>query len=342
MITLRNITPLYPGDLPCVVCRHGEVISEVASFLEKLGLKGVSLATIRAYAYDLLCFYRFLSSAGLTNQDLKPEHGLKFLKTLRGVGAAPRTINRRIIVVRSFLNFCKAGLGDNLFTTERTQFYKGRRNKALMGPTRIKGSSPSCLKVKVPRRLRLPLGSATIQSFIGDLRSYRDKAITALMLYCGLRSLEVLKLQIYDIDIHTLQIRIWGKGDKERLLPITQRVRHILEQYLKYERPNVVHTTCFLVLKGRHRGRPMPYEALRKIFRHRRKGNKDLHPHRLRHTFCTNLIRQGVSLPVAQKLMGHADIESTMNYINLSLKDVAQEYHRAMEKLTKQHEEEKS
>lgn len=339
MITLARSLQPFSQNIPFAIFKHGATVSEAVSFLEKLHLKGMSRSTIRTYAYDLLCFYRFLDLSKISIADLKPKDGIGFLSALRKTGSAPLTINRRIIVIRSFLNSCKRRLGDTLFTTEQNSFYKGRRNNALLGPARIKGNLPACLRVKVFHKLRLPLDSATIRSLIGSLRSYRDQAIVALMLCSGLRATETLTLQVHDLDMPALQIRIWGKGNRERLIPITCRVRHTLEQYLKYERPDAVHTSCFVVLKGKRRGHPMSYEALRKIFRYRRKGRKDIHPHRLRHTFCTNMVRQGVSLPVIQKLMGHADIESTMNYINLSLEDVACEYHHAMDQLTKQYEE---
>ena len=95
-------------------------------------------------------------------------------------------------------------------------------------------------------------------------------------------------------------------------------------------------TTCFVVLKGRRRGQALSLAGLRKIFRHRRAKNaalKDAHPHRFRHTFCTSLIRQKVPLPIVQKLMGHASIDTTLIYINLSMEDIAAEYHRAMAEL---------
>ena len=77
------------------------------------------------------------------------------------------------------------------------------------------------------------------------------------------------------------------------------------------------------------------------IFRHRRKTShlKKANPHKFRHTFCTNMIRQGVSLAVVQKLMGHSDIELTMGYVHLSIDDVTREYHQAVAKLEKSYEE---
>lgn len=336
MIEAQKVEDLFHDEPPLFIYDDGYLIPEATSFLKTLLLKGTSPFTLRAYAYDLLSFYRFLNSAKLSLTNLSYKHVLQFISTLRDNNAAPRTINRRITVVRSFLNSIKQNLGNDLFSSFSSGFYKGRRNTALLGPSRILQSKAASLKVKVPNTLKLPLQIDTIHSFIKQLRSYRDRAIVALMLCLGLRSCEVLNLQIPDIDLDNSQLRVWGKGDKERLLPISPWIKSSIASYIAFERPDIQHATCFVVLKGKRRGQHMLPEGLRKIFRYRRNGLlKDAHPHRFRHTFCTNLIRQKVPLPIVQKLMGHASIDTTLIYINLSLEDVSQEYHRAMTELEK-------
>lgn len=337
MITLRRSPVTSPNDLPFALCDRGETIQKAQAFLHELLLKGMSKATLRAYAYDLLVFYRFLSSARVDLARLSRDHALDFIAAMRNANAAPRTINRRITVIRFFLNAHEQGLGDRLFSAQRPAFYKGRRNGALLGPSRVKEPAPTTLRVKVPSVLRLPLESNAVRSFIGKLRSWRDRAIVSLMLCSGLRSSEIIDLQTHDIDLAASQILVWGKGAKERILPVSPSTKNLLADYLAFERPSAGHTTCFVVLKGRRRGQYMTPEGLRKIFRHRRKllPLRDAHPHRFRHTFCTNLIRQRVPLPAVQKLMGHASIDTTLIYINLSMEDVAAEYHRAMAELAR-------
>ena len=167
------------------------------------------------------------------------------------------------------------------------------------------------------------------------MKKYRDTAIVTLMIFCGLRSCEVLSLDVNDIDLIDDHLRVRGKGGKERILPFPASVRQALSRYLDYERPEVNHSFCFVVLKGPHRGDPLTPAGLRTLFRHRRKilDIDAANPHKFRHTFCTNMIRQGVSLAVVQKLMGHSDIEVTMGYVHLSIDDVAKEYHQAIAKL---------
>lgn len=338
MISVQSSHSPYLEDPPFMLCNCNESIPEPETFLTKLLLKGVSPSTLRAYAYDLLSFYRFMEATRISLSTLARKHAIDYITMLRKISAAPRTINRRIAAIRSFLNAYKQNLGNDLFASQSQSFYKGQRNRALIGPSRIRKSGHGVLRVKVPTTLKLPLQTDNVRLFIGQLRSLRDKAIVALMLCLGLRSCEIIDLQTHDIDIDASQIRVRGKGGKERLLPISPWIKSSITNYLAFERPSVGHTACFVVLKGKRHGLRMKPEGLRKIFRHRRTKNaflKDAHPHRFRHTFCTNLIRQKVPLPVVQKLMGHASIDTTLIYINLSLEDVSSEYHRAMDELAR-------
>jgi site-specific recombinase XerD len=177
----------------------------------------------------------------------------------------------------------------------------------------------------------MPLTPFEVKRFMTGLRKYRDIAILYLMIFCGLRSCEVIALEVEDIDLIDDRLLVRGKGGKERVLPMSPAVRQALIRYLNYERPECDHPKCFVAMKGQNRGRPLTSGGLRKIFRQqRRKTIKKAHPHLFRHTFATNLIQQGVSLPVVQKLLGHSDIEVTMGYVHLSLDDVSKEYHQAI------------
>lgn len=308
-------------------------IAEVSSFLFALEARGLSIATRRAYAYDLLCFHRFLEGKLLAIDCLSPKDALDYLMHLRSIDAAPKTINRRITAVRLYLNHRHLA-GNDIFASS-TSFYKGRRNKALLGPARIKCAS-RLLRVKSPQKMVMPIPNDVIRLFFTKLRSFRDHAITSLMLFCGLRCIEIINLKTHDIDFAELKLRISGKGGKERILPFSPLVKIALERYFFFERPEGTHNSCFVVLKGPMRGCSMKPETIRKIFRHRRAilELKDVNPHRFRHTFCTSLIREKVPLPVVQKLMGHADIETTLIYTHLSLEDIHAEYQRAIKEIS--------
>lgn len=315
-----------------------EAVSAVSEFLKQTHARGLSPETLRAYAFDLLAFYKFLSLKNLIVERMQGDHFVDFILSHRRQNAAPRTINRRLVTVRLFLNSQFDGLGDLLLKKYSNAFYKGRRNKALLGPTRLKGPLSKTLSVKVPTLVITPLSEMEIRKFLTGVRKYRDQVIVYLMLLCGLRSSEVLNLKLSDFDNIDNQFRVRGKGGKERVLPLPPALVRSLNHYVDYERPNdLKHDKLVVVLQGPHRGESLSRDGLRGLFRQRRFRTKlpQARAHMLRHTFCTNLIRQGVSLPVAQKLMGHSDIEVTMQYVHCTIDDVAKEYHKAIAEMTK-------
>lgn len=342
MIRIAKAAHPYETTSPYVLLDNGERITEASRFLDTASLRGLSRTTIRAYAYDLLALYRFLDVLRIAPDHLTQHHATAFLVAQRKARLAPRTINRRIQTLVAFLNFLKPRHGDTLFQGQASRFYKGMKNRAMLGPSRLKYKVASnVLRVKVPKRLCIPLPTPTIRIFLDSLNTYRDRSIFLLMLCLGLRSCEVVGMKTHDIDFDGRWICVRGKGDKLRRLPLSDWVGTSLKRYLVCERPQTDHAACFVALKGKPRGRPLTSEGLRKIFRYRRAKSriiKDANPHRLRHTFCTSLIRQGVSLPIVQKLMGHDSIETTLIYLNISNEDVAKDYLRAMAKIEKDHE----
>ena len=320
--------------------KEGETpVPDANDFLNSVHARGLSVQTVRAYAFDLLSFFRFLKEKCLMIEHLTPQHFIEFLLLCRKLGAAPRTVNRRLEAIKSFLNTQYDDMGDRLLARSCTSFYRGRKNNAMLGATYVKGQRRTQLRVKVPQIIITPLTPVEVKKFICGFRKYRDLALIHLMLFCGLRSCEVLNLQTTDIDFIDDFIRVRGKGGKERMLPLEKNVRTSLMRYLDFERPPCSHNTCFVVLKGQKRGRPMTMAGLRRLFRYHRRASSvpKAKAHRFRHTFATNMIREGVSLPVVQKLLGHCDIELTMAYVHMSVEDIASEYHRAIAKIQKNH-----
>jgi integrase/recombinase XerC len=196
-------------------------------------------------------------------------------------------------------------------------------------------SRVSQLRVKVPRTLVEPLTVEQVRELLALLRRYRDVAIAHFMLLCGLRSQEVLQLRLGDLDMADRRVLVRGKGDKERLVPLPGLLIRLVRKYLALERPEGGADRLFVVLQGQRRGQPMGRAALRRIFRTRRSQAllTEANPHRLRHTFGTDMARNGVRLPVLQRMMGHAYPETTLQYVSVSLANVATEFHRAMAKL---------
>ncbi len=131
----------------------------------------------------------------------------------------------------------------------------------------------------------VPLSAEEVAKFWQSFRTYRDLALVGLMLLDGLRSCEVLGLQREDLQLADGQMRVHGKGNKMRLLPLPPEILEVLRHYLHLERPLTNSPALFVSLKGRQRGQLMTPAGLRSLFRHHRVQSRipHAHPHRLRH-----------------------------------------------------------
>lgn len=313
-----------------VVDDAGKADVDVARFLDRLEVRGLSPHTVEAYAFDLAIALRWMDEARVKLTDLRGDDLHKFIAWERGRASQPKSINRRLNTLRLFFRFV-VGL-DMSGGTVAAQPYRATRKDFELGLQRIARPSTKQLRVKESRAVVEPLTIDQVRELLVSLPRYRDLCIAHAMLLCGLRSTEVLLLRLGDIDFEDRRIRVRGKGSKERMVPLPALLIDLLRRYLALERPRTAVESCFVVLQGRRRGQPMTRAALRKVFRTRRqqKGLSNANPHRLRHTFGTDMARTGVRLPILQKMMGHAFPETTLQYVNVSMADVAAEFHRAV------------
>jgi site-specific recombinase XerD len=311
---------------------------EANRFLRALRLRGVSPNTIRAYAYDICCLYRWMKPARKPVAMLRESDLVAFIAEQRKRGLGARTINRRLTVCRllyRFLTDRDMERGAGLSTP--AGHYRGPGRDKNLGLYSLPRAKRLRLQVKVPRTLVEPLTVEQVKTLLRAIRRYRDLCIIDLMLLCGLRSNEVLSIRPADLCLEEARVRVRGKGDKQRVLPLPQVLIELLADYLRLERPGRCHgERLFVVLQGQRRGRPMTPSGLRSLLRHRRLSRPEVanaNPHRFRHTFGSDMARAGVRLPVLQKMMGHASSSTTLQYINLSMADIAQEYQRAIHQL---------
>ncbi len=189
----------------------------------------------------------------------------------------------------------------------------------------------SALRVREARRLPKSLDRVQVVSLLESLRSWRDRAIAGLMVFCGLRSAEVLDLDVTDVDIGARWLLVNGKGSKQRRVPLDVDVAGVIQTYLLVERPETRSTRLFIVAKGPTRGQPLTLEGLRRVFRYHRElsGVAGGHPHTLRHTFGTALAEAGVDLAVMQALLGHTHIDTTARYVHVAPAHVKAEFDAA-------------
>jgi site-specific recombinase XerD len=299
-------------------------------FLDAQKVRQLSLRSLRAYAYDLLHLARWFKntrhSLGRLNQSLLLEYVRHQLEQLPS--ATPQTINHRLCVLRCLYRFHYAQeipgkpLFQRRYTTRSSLGYGRRQTKITTN-----------LRLRQPGRVILPLSADQVARFWKGFRTFRDLAIVALLLQNGLRSCEVLQLQLEDLLLSEARLHVLGKGRKQRFLPLTADTLQVLENYLHLERPLTNSSALFVSLKGRRRGCPMTVAGLRSLFRHHRLVSKvpQANPHRFRHTFGSDMVRVGISLPALMHLMGHADIHTTMLYVQLAPQDVWREFARAVQ-----------
>lgn len=326
-----------------VVNEHTGPVEEANRFLTAVAARGFSPRTIRAYAFDLLVIYRWLERINKPLLELKESDLVAFIADQRSTGARPRSINRRLIVCQLLYRFwtdqdMERGCGVSL----PAPYYKGPGRDHSLGLHTLPKPQRLRLHVKVARTVVEPLTVEEVTTFLQSLRRYRDLAIVHIMLLCGLRSRELLLLNVPDVSFEHNRLRIHGKGGKDRSMPMPQTVLDALGSYLRLERPkDCGHQRLFVVLQGERRGRPMTPAGLRNLFRYRRtKLNvTKANPHRFRHTFGADMARAGVRLPTLQKMMGHSSSSSTLQYINLSMADIADAYRQAVVEIQKRYQQ---
>jgi len=314
--------------------QHHE-IRWINAFLDAQHLRCLSSRSVRSYGYDLLNFARWWCQRKSTQLSrLNESHLLDYVRhQLESLPKpTPQTVNHRLTVVRCLYRFHfgrelphRPGSVQSVYKT-RSPFGYGRPGHRVGG-----------LRLRQPRRVIVPLSSEEVSQFWSSFRTYRDLSITALMLFNGLRSCEVIGLRLEELRLSDGQFRVRGKGNKERILPLSNDTMQVLQCYLETERPHVDSPYVFLCLKGRKRGLPITPAGLRSLFRHHRRLTKVplANPHRFRHGFGTSMVRSGISLPALMHLMGHSHIQTTMIYVTLSPEDVWREYHQAIRNIRK-------
>ncbi len=332
-----------------VDAKSGQVLEHpINRFLDSLVTRALSLATVRAYAFDLVSLHRWLDIVGKQVDQLTEALLLNFIADQQAENAKPRSINRRLVTARSFYEFVTGhemprGIG----VSTHGPHYRGRGRERSLGLHTRRRQQHLRLRVKVPRMLIEPLAAEQVRAFLRTVKRYRDMAIVYLLLLCGLRSQETLNMEIDDINVDdqispsSSHIRVHGKGSKERVVPLPKALTRAILGYLRLERPPACPTRrLFVVLQGPRRGLPMTPAGLRSLFRHRRRqpNISRANAHRFRHTFGADMIRAGMQLPALQKLMGHADTATTMGYVALSTSDIDDEYQRALERMRNKYE----
>lgn len=324
---------------------EGPLLEAANRLLGHLEARRYSPATVRAYAFDLLNFNRFLEERDLTLDDVCATDLFDYLDwqskvhrsrsdkviPLARQGAAPATMNRRVASVRAlFEHMVMVGTrGENPVPAARRSSGWRAPSHGMLGHTSSGRPRRGGRLVRQPQRLPESLDVADVGAFLADLGTHRDRAIVLAMVFGGLRACEVRSLRLADVDMGLGRIRVVGKGGRERIVPADAAFFSECAAYVATERPPSCATPeCFVVLRGPTRGSPLTEAGLRKVFRtHRAKsGAIRVRPHHLRHTYGTELAAAGIDLLALRELIGHASPETTARYVHLSADTLAAEF----------------
>jgi site-specific recombinase XerD len=316
-----------------VVEQSGREVEWVNRYLDQQRVRGVADSSLRSYAHDLLHFLRWWAAvhrtSAITKQTLSESTFLDYIRFQVNSNPAPaaESVNRRVGTAERAMR-CEFPEAEPLSAPSFQSWYW---RQSRLGYGRLRPALTQ-LRMKTPKRVIVPLSVDEVARFWASFRTSRDLAVVGLMLLHGLRSCEVLSLNREDVQFPDSQIRVQGKGKRVRVLPLARESMELLDHYMRLERPARCGQALFVCLKGPARGNRMTPAGLRSLFRHHRQasGVMQANPHRFRHTFASEMVRAGISLPALMQLMGHAHIQTTMVYVQLTPRDVWEQYARAV------------
>ena len=277
-----------------------------------------SSQTVVAYEHDLIIFFRYLHDQSILFDKVHVIEARAFLASQLQGGLKPITLKRRIATLKHFYQFfIEEGLIKiNPFT--------------LINSPKVSKPLPKTIdEPHIHQVLNQPFDQASILMM-------RDLALVELMYGSGLRASEVVGLTIQDVNLPQRMLRVLGKGNKQRLVPITKPCQQSISLYLKDVRPVLIQAlsseqlSSFMFLN--HLGKPLTVRGLEYILGQlsRRSGvDLHIHPHQLRHTFATQLLDNGADLRTIQELLGHATINTTQIYTHVSREALQKEYRLA-------------
>ena len=277
--------------------------------------RNVSIHTMDAYKRDINQYLMYLGDLDIKNlSDVKSTHIRNYIGVLSDGGMAPASISRIISSIRTYYRFLSS---ENILD----------ENPVLLI------NNP-----KLPKKLPDVLSEKEISLIINAIQEssqfyQRDKAIIELLYSCGIRVTELCNLEMSNLFIDEDLIRVMGKGNKERLLPLGVRSKKYLDDYIKHSRNSHIKKSgssfVFVSRNGNQLTRAMINIILNK-WTQVSGLKKPVSPHKLRHSFATHLLEGGADLRFVQALLGHSDISTTQIYTHIDkhyLKEVYKIHH---------------
>jgi integrase/recombinase XerD len=287
---------------------------QVERFLDHLRFeRGLSEATVQAYEHDIVRLASFsrtldrITPGDVTTQDLR-----HFILLLKDVGLAPSSIARNLSAVRTFFRFL---LGENLVVADPSE---------RIDPPKPWKTLPGVLTVaEIEKLVQAPE--------LAHPLAWRDRALLEFAYASGVRVSELIGLQLRHLVLEEEFALVYGKGAKERLVPIGRRAVGAVSIYLRETRPRLERGKGEGRVFLNARGTPLTRMGVWKILRQHVQAagiEKQVSPHTLRHSFATHLLEGGADLVAVQEMLGHADISTTQIYTHVDRRYLA-EVHRS-------------
>lgn len=272
--------------------------------------RGLSQHTISAYNADLRYFLSTLDSPDKSLLSVRRADIMGCLAKRTESGSSARSAARLLSALRRFYAWC---LRENLLSDDPT---------ALIQSPRTGRALP---KVLTESQVRSLLDAPDTSQAVG----LRDRAMLELLYGCGLRVSELVGLKLDQLRLHQGVLRVWGKGNKERLLPVGELAVHWIERYLAVARPELVRDNSEALFVS-IRGAAMTRQAF--WYRIRAYGvaagiQTTLSPHVLRHAFATHLVNHDADLRVVQLLLGHSNLSTTQIYTHVATQRLKNLHH---------------
>lgn len=277
--------------------------------------KGLSQATLDSYSRDIIRYHEFLHANGVDRlSDSDTALILKHLIGLRDAGLGTRSRARHLVSIRGLYRF---GVQEKYLKSDPSK---------LVDLPKLSMKLPDVLSVDEIAQL---LDAPETDKPIG----MRDAAMLELLYAAGLRVSELVNLKLQDINLEAGFVRVFGKGSRERVVPIGLPAKTKIETYIEYARKTALKNQPSPYLFIARAGKPITRQGFWKLLRRyaaKAQIHKKISPHSLRHSFATHLLEGGADLRAVQVMLGHVDISTTQIYTHVTrkhLKDLHQKFH---------------
>ena len=276
-----------------------EIFNKYIAYLQ--AERNASVYTVRNYTNDLLEFFAFAREKEIKSlKEINKQTLRGYLAHLMERGFARSSIARKLSAIRSF--------------------YRYLLREEMVSSNPVATTTSPRLDKRLPSFLTIEEAKQLVESpDLSQPQGQRDRALLELLYASGLRVSELVNMNMEQVDLNTNEIRVWGKGSKERVVLIGSPAARALTTYISQGRPKLLGEKRNSALFVNRYGGRLPARRIQKILeKYARIIDKRVHPHMLRHTFATHLLDGGADLRVVQELLGHAKLTSTQIYTHVT------------------------